>query len=73
MNLLSPLTPSHVTNFCTVESGLDSEVLRDLKIKKKKRRSLKGTDPKNYVLTLLDFVIALSSCFKEDEDLIDVL
>ena len=65
--IFSPLTPSHFTNFCTVESGLDSEVLRDLKIKKKK--SLKGTDPKNYVLTLLEFVIELSSCFKEDEDL----
>ena len=30
--IFSPLTPSHFTNFCTVESGLDSEVLRDLKI-----------------------------------------
>lgn len=67
--IFPPLTPSHFTNFCTVESQLDSEVLRDLEIKKKKK-SLKGTDPKNYVLlTLLDFMIELSSCFKEDEDL----
>ena len=59
--IFSPLTPSHFTNFCTIESWLDSEVLRDLKIKKKK--SLKGTDPKNYVLTLLDFMIRVIQLF----------